>query len=352
MPPSPDEETDNRVLDLSGGRDDDDPESGDEEQKTGERGEQKAVESDKPDGPSPSPGVATLPPGSVPIQVFPSRHLPSSEEPLDEKYHPPVPLRRAQDSVPESTSWDDLRLDVQELMRHGSSYERAYQEVQQDAPLHQRFRRDKLETMLATVMVFQKLDSVLWVRFVPVKYLELASRYVLTPNFKAPVPWPSISPADDEMSVDELSSDSSAEADDPPFESHARSSTPLSAETRGRGSRSGKRQASESAQLQPSKRHRPSGPADDVGLSEAELRAAPVPDSEATSASWRYLGIRVCRTQKRNKKTVPKGFPDFTHLRRPEVNLALLQRWDPVAYAAFLRTRPWVAMFRNRIRHL
>uniref|UniRef100_H3H901 Uncharacterized protein n=1 Tax=Phytophthora ramorum TaxID=164328 RepID=H3H901_PHYRM len=70
--------------------------------------------------------------------------------------------------------WDQLRLDVQMLMRSGVGYSGAVELLDQDQVLHTKFPLDPLLEMLVRMMFWNKLDETPWTKHVPRRYFRAA----------------------------------------------------------------------------------------------------------------------------------------------------------------------------------
>ncbi|GMF41105.1 unnamed protein product [Phytophthora fragariaefolia] len=135
------------------------------------------------------------------------------------------PLERTVDEACKSllvfTTWQDIRPDVQVVLRAGLDYPRARQLVSEGRSVHQLFPLRDLLTMLASMMYWNKLDDTPWTKFVPNSYF-LQAEVLLDAMVKKdtiPSKWPPLEDGAEEQFS--LSSDEHDEPEDQDYDDAA-----------------------------------------------------------------------------------------------------------------------------------
>ncbi|KAG6610271.1 uncharacterized protein IUM83_00001 [Phytophthora cinnamomi] len=110
-------------------------------------------------------------------QEFPTDWVPDSNSRCRPE-ESPLPLSSAKARahlVDYPVVWKDLRPDLQLLMKDGLEFPDALDLINQDKCFHSRFPLYHLVTMLVSMMRWHRLDTALWTKYVPRRYLSVAS---------------------------------------------------------------------------------------------------------------------------------------------------------------------------------
>jgi hypothetical protein len=260
-------------------------------------------------------------------------------------------------------AWDDLRLDVQMLMRHGVLYPGALEWLGEDRVAHKCFHMDPLIEMLVRMMYWGRLDSVFWTKYVPRRYFKAARSKIdelreadIEPPYwgelqlqiedeidpEANLPEPDDKAKDGDWDAKDESLDAEVEEllDDSP-----------SKRTRKRSklqqSKSKFKRTSLSSQTTPSKSTLVKKNFEDLTLQ--EMTIIEKPDQE--TCSWLHYGVRTKRSDKSAKAPFQTpGFPGYAPNRH---DFALLyERFEWNVYKALLDEKPWKVMFEGRVTRL
>uniref|UniRef100_H3H6S0 Uncharacterized protein n=1 Tax=Phytophthora ramorum TaxID=164328 RepID=H3H6S0_PHYRM len=212
--------------------------------------------------------------------------------------------------------WDQLRLDVQMLMRSGVGYSGAVELLDQDQVLHTKFPLDPLLEMFVRMMFWNKLDETPWAKHVPRRYFRAARAKLndlLEDDVQPPV-WDAL------MALDQEEEDLIPEVDDK--------------------TKDGDFVPGEEFEL----------PEDEVVLdfeSLTSLEKTVIETPGPSITSWMHLGIRVKRGDPTALSALQTpGFPDYAP-NRFDLDL-LKERCDGQELGAFLNTMPWRKMFDER----
>jgi hypothetical protein len=110
----------------------------------------------------------------ISYQQFPFEFVPCKKSPRPADEDVPHSVQDCRERLPEFVAWEDVRRDVQLVMRAGEGYSKAVDRMSKDKPAHHLFfRRDLLE-MLATMMHRKCLDSTPWTKYVQERYFVMA----------------------------------------------------------------------------------------------------------------------------------------------------------------------------------
>jgi hypothetical protein len=300
-------------------------------------------------------------------------------------------------SLPEFVIWQDLRFDVQVVIRAGQVYADALELLGEDRALHDLFPLEDLRVMLASMMYWHMLDDTPWAKFVPNSYF-LEAEVLLDTMAKqdrilAKWPDPTYQDYDDKVEQETLqagrgkvinldqdsddedevakpvrqskakrvfySSDSSSDDD---TQAAARASSALSPEKRPR--RDSRSSTGSSSRVPPVKKRKsrateaaslrtqsPLARVDFEKLSTTELAIVERPGPGIKS--WRIRGVRA-QYQPKNKKNdcngQTPGFPDYAPQKSNTWILA--ERWDVTEYKALVAKKPWKLMWHKRVKVL
>ncbi|RLN68134.1 hypothetical protein BBJ28_00022015 [Nothophytophthora sp. Chile5] len=145
----------------------------------------RAAEVNELDTEVPSPSMTTSARISPPAQL---QLEPTNYQPLTSRVrHPKTGYKESEEEatarLPPDVCWDDLRLDVQALMRYGFSYSLALSRVREDREMHTLLRRVDLQPMLESMIYWNTPDSAIWAKFVPRYHFELALRNLCFPDY-------------------------------------------------------------------------------------------------------------------------------------------------------------------------
>ncbi|KAG6586722.1 Dual specificity protein kinase shkA [Phytophthora cinnamomi] len=225
-----------------------------------------------------------------------------------------------------------------ELMRAGVDFWDAVDQAGKSQLLHDQFGKKALVSMLVSAIYWEQLDSTPWLAYVPSAYYEAAIKRVRDvhlsqrpPNWDPLPEKPSPEDEDDDSSIDTDFSDVDDDADDDDDEL-------------GSGGH---------YQVKSSKSARTLAPqqisARSSGRSKAGLAARPddgvIEEPQPGQGSWLHYGIRV-QDLPRQTFGFPRYAPCKSHIQH------LHQRWEPVEYLELLKTKPWDAMWNQRIQTL
>uniref|UniRef100_H3H7V7 Uncharacterized protein n=1 Tax=Phytophthora ramorum TaxID=164328 RepID=H3H7V7_PHYRM len=269
--------------------------------------------------------------------------------------------------------WDQLRLDVQMLMRSGVGYSGAVELLDQDQVLHTKFPLDPLLEMLVRMMFWNKLDETPWTKHVPRRYFRAARAKLddlLEDDVQPPV-WDAL------MSLDQEEDDLIPEVFEPEVDDKTKDGDFVPGEefelpedevvlvdesppkrTRQKSKR--RRTSSSTSGSTPSKKPKRSKRRNDLSatvlarkdfesLTSLEKTIIETPGPSITS--WMHLGIRVKRGDPTTLSALQTpGFPDYAP-NRFDLDL-LKERCDGQELGAFLNTMPWRKMFDERPREL
>jgi hypothetical protein len=137
----------------------------------------------------------------VSYQPFPFELVPCKKSPRPADEDLPHSVQDCRERLPEFVAWEDVRRDVQLVMRAGEGYSKAVDRMGKDKPAHHLFfRRDLLE-MLATMMHRKCLDSTPWTKYVQERYFVMAVNVIEKRiDEKIPHPdWPKLSNIAEEL---------------------------------------------------------------------------------------------------------------------------------------------------------
>ncbi|GMF60601.1 unnamed protein product [Phytophthora fragariaefolia] len=223
------------------------------------------------------------------LQLLPQRHVPMNVKPLDMSPSAVTELD-ATYAEPNSLSWSGTRADVRELMLGGLSFWVAVETAGKAQVLHDKFSLLALIRMLGSAIYWEVLDSTPWMRYT---FAESASIIIIN--------WG-------------LTRKSSTSSRGPGNNKKTRRDSQLP----GQGT-----------ERPPKFALKPMTPADTYVETPGE------------GSTWLHFGIMV-----RRYSSQTLGFPNYTA--RIE-NKAIRGRWDPFEYLDLLDTKPWKAMWENRI---
>ncbi|RLN96732.1 hypothetical protein BBJ28_00019896, partial [Nothophytophthora sp. Chile5] len=320
-----------------------------------------------------SAGASSAPTLPVAVQHYPSSHIGGTRGTRPSRELHSVSLSKAKELLPVGVSWDDVRLDVRELIQFGASFDEAVARVQEDKTLHDEFRRRDLIHMLESMAYWGRMNSTLWVKRVTTYYLDQAVENLSKVGAPVPPYWisvPASPPASPLQSAsppkspvpsgvisaasvgvagvwdDDFSSLSSlGDSEDEDF-----APKPQSQRKRGASAVSSvPARASTKAKSSPPQKRSPLAQKQYSDLTFAELDVIEKPS--ASQASWRHYGIRV------QHQVIPTGrspqnvgFPSYMPVKTHSKELK--QRWDLGEYLALVRQRPWDTMFFQREKRL
>uniref|UniRef100_H3H3W4 Uncharacterized protein n=1 Tax=Phytophthora ramorum TaxID=164328 RepID=H3H3W4_PHYRM len=225
--------------------------------------------------------------------------------------------------------WDQLRLDVQMLVRSGIGYSGAVELLDQDQVLHTKFPLDPLLEMLVRMMFWNKLDETPWTKHVPRRYFRIKDGdFVPGEEFELP--------EDEVVLIDES----------PPKR------------TRQKAKR--RRISSSTSGSTPSKKPKRSKRRNDLSATDlarkdfeslTSLEKTIIEKPGPSITSWMHLGIRVKRGDPTTLSALQApGFPEYAP-NRFDLDL-LKERCDGQELGDFLNTMPWRKMFDERPREL
>ncbi|KAE9136176.1 hypothetical protein PF007_g2289 [Phytophthora fragariae] len=214
--------------------------------------------------------------------------------------------------------------------------------------------------MLGSAIYWEALDSTPWMRYVPLNYFKAAfdriKEALLTrpPEHWDPLPTRSSANDDDFMDYDPKDFED-AEADDDDDEGYPKpapkrrrllkaQASPLSS-----GSKRSRKSSTSSRGPGVKKKTRRDSQSPGQGAERppkfALKRMTPADiyaEEPGDGPTWRHFGIMV---QRYSSQTL--GFPNYTPARIE--NKDIHARWDPFEYPNLLDTRPWEAMWENRV---
>ncbi|KAE8878743.1 hypothetical protein PF002_g25213 [Phytophthora fragariae] len=84
----------------------------------------------------------------------------------------------ARESLPAPITWNDLRLDAQQLMLTGIYFQGTLDLLVEDCPVHTCFYREDLVEMLVRMMFWKKLNDSYWPKYVPERYYLAAEAHL------------------------------------------------------------------------------------------------------------------------------------------------------------------------------
>jgi len=258
-------------------------------------------------------------------------------------------------------AWDDLRLDVQMIMRAGIGYTGALQWIGEDRKAHTLFHMDPLLEMLVRMMYWGRLDSVFWTNYVPRRYFKAARSKVdeLLSNKIEPPAWGDLVVQTDEMldaeehllEPDDKSKDADWQVGDQQLDDDVDKLLDDSPSKRTRKKSKLRLSDSPSRPSKPSKRVSSGGEATTLvqkDFSKLTLREITLIERPASDVnSWLHYGVRMIHSPPSARApTQTPGFPSYAP-NRHDFDL-LYARFDAAAYEELLDACPWDVMYAKR----